>query len=305
MLVWHRTALAHRPRRGALLPPRLGSAIRRAALNPFPLIRDHVLLPRASRIAEVDAGLAARLTPAGARGHRRPRSGRLARGRRRASATRPSRRAPPTCDHFVRRLAGAARVRHGGRPCPRMHTYDYAIVRVVPRVERGEFVNVGVIVSCDAHRLPRGADRARRGPRPGARSRPPTSSAIRAAPRRRSPPSAPAAPAPARSARLSPRERFHWLVAPRSTIIQTSPVHTGRTQEPKAVIDHLFETMVGGPRRAASPATQASARSAAPGCPPGEAPDGSPPGTARWPAAARRRRGARHWPPPPLAAMPR
>ena len=33
---------------------------------------------------------------------------------------------------------------------PTMHTYDYAIVRVVPRVERGEFVNVGVIVSCDA-----------------------------------------------------------------------------------------------------------------------------------------------------------
>ena len=33
---------------------------------------------------------------------------------------------------------------------PTMHTYDYAVVRVVPRVERGEFVNVGVIVSCDA-----------------------------------------------------------------------------------------------------------------------------------------------------------
>jgi hypothetical protein len=42
-------------------------------------------------------------------------------------------------------------------------------------------------------------------------------------------------------------------VAPRSAVIQTSPVHTGRTEEPAAVIDHLFETMVGGPRRAAPP----------------------------------------------------
>jgi len=54
-------------------------------------------------------------------------------------------------------------------------------------------------------------------------------------------------------ASMSLRERFHWLVAPRSAVIQTSPVHTGRTTEPQAVIDHLFETMVGGPRRAASP----------------------------------------------------
>ena len=48
-------------------------------------------------------------------------------------------------------------------------------------------------------------------------------------------------------------ERFHWLVAPSSTVIQTSPVHTGRSEAPAVVIDHLFETMVGGPRRAASP----------------------------------------------------
>ncbi len=54
---------------------------------------------------------------------------------------------------------------------PERCTYDYAVIRVVPRVEREEFVNVGVIVSCPALSLPRGADRARRAPRAGARSR--------------------------------------------------------------------------------------------------------------------------------------
>ena len=43
---------------------------------------------------------------------------------------------------------------------------------------------------------------------------------------------------------LSPRERFHWLVAPRSTIIQTSPVHSGRCQDPAAALEHLVRTMV-------------------------------------------------------------
>ena len=132
---------------------------------------------------------------------------------------------------------------------PTMHTYDYAVVRVVPRVERGEFVNVGVIVSCDATdslearieldpgrvlALDPGADIA----------------AIRAALGAIDAVCAGSAAAGA-LAKLSPRERFHWLVAPRSAVIQTSPVHTGRTQTPGTVIEHLFETMVGAPRRAA------------------------------------------------------
>ena len=41
------------------------------------------------------------------------------------------------------------------------HTYDYAIIRVVPRVERGEFINVGVILSCPHLRFPRGPHRVR------------------------------------------------------------------------------------------------------------------------------------------------
>ena len=108
-------------------------------------------------------------------------------------------------------------------------TYDYAIVRVVPRVERGEFVNVGAIVSSDAEGFLAARfalDEAR------LRALDPHVDLTRCARRsRRSPRSAPAAPPPARSARSSLRERFHWLVAPRSTIIQTSAVHTGRCDD--------------------------------------------------------------------------
>ena len=133
---------------------------------------------------------------------------------------------------------------------PTMHTYDYAIVRVVPRVERGEFVNVGVIVSCDATDSLEARielDPARvLALDPGA-----DIDAIRAALAAIHAVCAGSAGAGS-LAGLSARERFHWLVAPRSAVIQTSPVHTGRTSEPATVVDHLFETMVGGPRPAAA-----------------------------------------------------
>ena len=135
---------------------------------------------------------------------------------------------------------------------PARSSFDYAVVRVVPRVESGEFVNVGVIVSCDA--TDSLAARIELDPErvlaldPGAdietiRTALGAIDAVCAGDG-----------AAGSLARLSARERFHWLVAPRSAVIQTSPVHTGRTREPAAVIDHLFETMVGGPRQAADPA---------------------------------------------------
>ena len=134
---------------------------------------------------------------------------------------------------------------------PTMHTYDYAVVRVVPRVERGEFVNVGVIVSCDATgsleaRIELDAERVL-ALDPNA-----DIEAIRAALGAIDAVCAGSVGAGS-LAKLSARERFHWLVAPRSAVIQTSPVHTGRTEDPEAVVDHLFETMVGGPRRSANP----------------------------------------------------
>jgi hypothetical protein len=121
--------------------------------------------------------------------------------------------------------------------------YDYAVIRVVPKVDREEFINAGVILSCpdlsfleariklnEARVLAldpqvdldmvrthlatmpticRGGDEA--GP----------------------------------IGQLPQRQRFQWLVAPRSTIIQTSPVHTGRCADPLAALEHLVKTMVG------------------------------------------------------------
>ena len=125
---------------------------------------------------------------------------------------------------------------------PDKFRYDYAVVRVVPKVDRQEFINAGVIVSCpdlsflEAHiklnesrllaldanvdldlvrnhltTIPiicRGGDKA------------------------------------GSIGQLPQRQRFHWLVAPRSTIIQTSPVHTGRCDDPAAALEHLVATMV-------------------------------------------------------------
>ena len=125
---------------------------------------------------------------------------------------------------------------------PGKYRYDYAVVRVVPKVDREEFINAGVIVSCpdlsfleariklnesrllaldpnvdlDLVRnhlatipiICRGGDEA------------------------------------GSIGQLPQRQRFHWLVAPRSTVIQTSPVHTGRCEDPVIVLEHLLVTMV-------------------------------------------------------------
>jgi hypothetical protein len=123
-------------------------------------------------------------------------------------------------------------------PC----TYDYAIVRVVPRVERGEFVNVGAIVSSDAegYLAARFAvDEARlRALDPGI-----DLDLVRTALAAMAAICAGGADAGA-IGQLTLRERFHWLVAPRSTIIQTSAVHTGRCDDLAGALDRLLERMV-------------------------------------------------------------
>jgi hypothetical protein len=123
-----------------------------------------------------------------------------------------------------------------------VHSYDYAIVRVVPRVEREEFLNVGVILSCPAAGFLEARvelDEARLiALAPSA-----DLASIRA--HLNSFPLVAAGGAQAGPiGKLTQRERFHWLVAPRSTIIQTSAVHTGRCADPAAAFEHLLATMV-------------------------------------------------------------
>jgi len=122
------------------------------------------------------------------------------------------------------------------------HTYDYAIIRVVPRVEREEFINVGVIVSCPARRFLEARielDEQRLMA---------LDSTVDIESIRTHLATIPAICSGGESAgpigRLSQRERFHWLVAPRSTIIQMSPAHTGCCKDPAAVLEHLLDTMV-------------------------------------------------------------
>jgi hypothetical protein len=121
-------------------------------------------------------------------------------------------------------------------------TYDYAIIRVVPKVEREEFVNVGVIVSCPARAFLEA--RIELDERRLAALDP----TLDLETIREHLASIPAICIGGEGAgpigRLSQRERFYWLVAPRSTIIQTSPVHTGLCQQPTDMIEHLLDTMV-------------------------------------------------------------
>ena len=122
------------------------------------------------------------------------------------------------------------------------HSYDYAIVRVVPRVEREEFLNVGVILSCPSLGFLEARielDEARLG------AFDPQIDLVQIRSHLASFPLIAAGGAPAGPiGRLAQRERFHWLVAPRSTIIQTSAVHTGRCDDPKRVMEQLIEKRV-------------------------------------------------------------
>jgi hypothetical protein len=120
--------------------------------------------------------------------------------------------------------------------------YDYAVVRVVPRVEREEFVNAGVILSCPSRRFLKagiGLDEERLlALDPSVDLETVTAHlAIIPAICRGGDGAGPIG-------KLAQRERFHWLVAPRSTIIQTSQVHTGRCDDPEGALERLMDRMV-------------------------------------------------------------
>jgi hypothetical protein len=120
--------------------------------------------------------------------------------------------------------------------------FSYAILRVVPSVERGEAINVGVVVYARQHDFL------------GLRAQLDEARLAALAPD--------CEPEPIRGrlaafgliasghgdggelAELPASDRFGWLTAPSSTMIQPSEVHTGLTDDPAATLDHLFETMV-------------------------------------------------------------
>ncbi len=123
-----------------------------------------------------------------------------------------------------------------------LSSYDYVLIRVVPNVERGECLNVGVLLFCrtlcflgvrihldqarvlalapdfDLAAVQQQLDAIVRICKGGPEAGP--------------------------LGQMSQSERFHWLVSPRSTIIQTSQVHSGLSADPEAALEHLLKTMV-------------------------------------------------------------
>lgn len=122
------------------------------------------------------------------------------------------------------------------------HVFEYALLRAVPRQERGEFVNVGVLVysaSLDFLRCKTHVDVDRLRALDPALDLELLESSLKslcvacvgdteAGP----------------VSKTSLGQRFRWLTAPRSTIIQTSPTHTGLTDDPEAELDRLLTTLV-------------------------------------------------------------
>lgn len=120
--------------------------------------------------------------------------------------------------------------------------FDYAIIRVVPRVDRAEFINAGAILYCHAARYLKAQvdlDAARLSALYPDANVKLVRNHLNALCRvcRGDNDAGPVAA-------LNLSQRFHWLAAPRSTIIQTSPVHTGRTEDLDAVLAHLMATVV-------------------------------------------------------------
>jgi DUF3037 family protein len=125
---------------------------------------------------------------------------------------------------------------------PELRTYDYSVVRVVPRVERGEFVNAGIVLSCDVEKTLRAAIELDEAALLAIDANVDLELVIKTLA------SIPAICAGGEDAgpigRLSVRERFHWLVSPKSTIVQMSPVHTGQCGDVNAALEHLMNSMV-------------------------------------------------------------
>ncbi|HEY1776095.1 MAG TPA: DUF3037 domain-containing protein [Solirubrobacteraceae bacterium] len=128
-------------------------------------------------------------------------------------------------------------------PAPAASAFAYAIVRVVPRVERGEGFNAGVVLFCrqldflgarvalDESRLAALAPEVS-----PAVVLPHLEAIVRVA-------EGDSAGGPI--AALPATERFGWLASPSSTIIQPSPIHTGLSEDPRATLEALFTELVG------------------------------------------------------------
>jgi hypothetical protein len=131
---------------------------------------------------------------------------------------------------------------------PERLAFEYAVIRIVPRVERAEFLNAGVVLVCRSKRF-LGArvefDRDRLACFAPWLDEPFVNAIeeqLLLIPR-----IAATDPAAGPIAQLDFRERFHWLTAPSSTVLQASPAHTGLCSDPVTQLDKLFDELVLAP----------------------------------------------------------
>ena len=123
-----------------------------------------------------------------------------------------------------------------------MSLFQYALLRVVPRVERGEFINAGVVLYCqDARFLDA---RVHLDPERLRALDPNLDPEVVLAHLEGAKLVCEGGPEAGAVGLLPPGQRFGWLVAPRSTVVQPSPVHAGFTDDPGEAIEHLLRTMV-------------------------------------------------------------
>ena len=235
-----RPAVAHRPRRRAVHPSHLARSGRARPTTVRVGPRSMSCSPTPDRSPRPMRETPRRSTTRSCAisSGRSPTSG----CRRIPSSATPKRSATRTSGTFAKGSHRRGRSsRRPNVPAPR-DPFQYAIVRVLPRVERGECFNAGIVLLCRPRRFLGCPHRARRAPPrragAGARSRDgPAASRRHPADRRRRRVGRPIA-------RLGQAERFHWLVSPSSTMIQPGEVHSGLCDDPAAELDHLVATLV-------------------------------------------------------------
>lgn len=124
--------------------------------------------------------------------------------------------------------------------------YEYAVIRALPRVDREEFINVGVILYCAERNFLRAEcliDEERFTAFAGASAMDDIKPHLESVCHISS-----GATSAGPIGKLSIGERFRWLTAPRSTIVQTSPTHTGFTDDPEKTLRTLLDKLVKAPK---------------------------------------------------------
>ncbi len=125
---------------------------------------------------------------------------------------------------------------------PSRSGFSYAVVRVVPDIEREEFVNVGLVLFAPERSFLRARTAYDPAAIDGLRSGCDHDGIRRQLELIEEIASGTATTVPFGS--MSRSERFHWLTTPRSTVIQPGPLHAGTTEDPAATFEHLFATLV-------------------------------------------------------------